>query len=236
MGKEIGIIMAAGLGARMYPLTEHTPKPLVRVHGIPMIETVIGGLQSRGISEIHVVVGHLQEQFEYLTEKYRGIGLIRNPEYQSKNNISSLYAAGGILGSADCFICEADLYISDYAIFQGPMERSCYFGKWVDGFSDDWVFEEDQDNRILHIGVGGSDTFNMAGIAYMKAEDARVIADAIRKEYQQPGHESLFWDEVVDRLLGTLSIGIHQVGRSQITEIDTVEELDRINREYGDSQ
>ena len=123
MGKEIGIIMAAGLGARMYPLTEHTPKPLVRVHGIPMIETVIGGLQSRGISEIHVVVGHLQEQFEYLTEKYRGIGLIRNPEYQSKNNISSLYAAGGILGSADCFICEADLYISDYAIFQGPMER-----------------------------------------------------------------------------------------------------------------
>lgn len=70
----------------------------------------------------------------------------------------------------------------------------------------------------------------------MKAEDARVIADAIRKEYQQPGHESLFWDEVVDRLLGTLSIGIHQVGRSQITEIDTVEELDRINREYGDSQ
>lgn len=95
MGKEIGIIMAAGLGARMYPLTEHTPKPLVRVHGIPMIETVIGGLQSRGISEIHVVVGHLQEQFEYLTEKYRGIGLIRNPEYQSKNNISSLYAAGG---------------------------------------------------------------------------------------------------------------------------------------------
>lgn len=130
MGKEIGIIMAARLGARMYPLTEHRPKPLVRVQGIPMIETVIGGLQSKGISEIHVVVRHLQEQFEYLTEKYRGIGLIRNPEYR------------------------------------------------------------------------------------------------------QPGHGSLFEDEVVDRMPGPLSIGIHQVGRSQITEIDTVEELNRINGGY----
>lgn len=39
--KEIAILMAAGLGSRMRPLTETTPKPLIRIHGKAMIETVI---------------------------------------------------------------------------------------------------------------------------------------------------------------------------------------------------
>ena len=42
--KETAILMAAGLGERMRPLTETTPKPLVKVHGKPMIETVVEGL------------------------------------------------------------------------------------------------------------------------------------------------------------------------------------------------
>ena len=57
------IIMAAGTGNRMYPLTLETPKPLVRVGGVRMIDTVVDGLRSNGITEIYVVVGHLKEQF-----------------------------------------------------------------------------------------------------------------------------------------------------------------------------
>ncbi|MCR5237009.1 MAG: NTP transferase domain-containing protein, partial [Lachnospiraceae bacterium] len=49
---ESAIIMAAGLGERMRPLTEHTPKPLIRVNGRPMIETVIDGLHLRGVEDI----------------------------------------------------------------------------------------------------------------------------------------------------------------------------------------
>jgi len=45
MAKEIGIIMAAGLGSRMRPITETTPKPMVNVLGRPLIETVIDGLR-----------------------------------------------------------------------------------------------------------------------------------------------------------------------------------------------
>ena len=63
------IIMAAGVGKRMQPLTLTTPKPLVRVNGARMIDTVLRGLHQNGITEIYVVVGHLKEQFQSLDRK-----------------------------------------------------------------------------------------------------------------------------------------------------------------------
>lgn len=55
--------MAAGLGNRMRPVTLKTPKPLVKVNGIRMIDSVIHALHDNGIYEIYVVVGYLKEQF-----------------------------------------------------------------------------------------------------------------------------------------------------------------------------
>ena len=68
---ERAIIMAAGLGNRMHPVTLETPKPLVKVNGVRMIDTVIQGLQNNGITEIYVVVGYLKEQFKELKNEYQ---------------------------------------------------------------------------------------------------------------------------------------------------------------------
>ena len=86
---ERAIIMAAGMGTRLKPATDDTPKPMVKVNGVRMIDTVIDALHANGINEIHIVTGYLAGRFSEVKQKYPDVDILYNPYYETRNNISS---------------------------------------------------------------------------------------------------------------------------------------------------
>ena len=105
------IIMAAGKGTRMHPITETIPKPLICVHGKRMIDTIIDALHENGIDEIYVVLGTWKKHFKNLPNEVNGITLIENPYFDTCNNISSLYVAKDYISNA--IIIDGDQIITD---------------------------------------------------------------------------------------------------------------------------
>ena len=230
---ELAVIMASGMGTRMRPLTNDTPKPLLKVCGKPMAETVIEALEARGVSEIAVVVGYLGDQFAYLTEKYPNVRLIINRDYETVNNISSIYYAREFLRAGDCFICEADLFVHNQKLLCRAYETSGYFGKKVNGHTEDWVFDQDAAGRITRVGKVGDDCYAMVGLSYFKQADAKIVADAVEKAYAGTGYEELFWDDIVNQNLDKLNLCVYPVQKDDIVEIDTPAELDAVNKQFG---
>ena len=88
---KTAILLSAGLGSRMRPITNSIPKPLVKVNNKALIETVIDSLIYYGVENIYIVTGYLADKFSFLEKKYEEkckINFVYNKDYETKNNIS----------------------------------------------------------------------------------------------------------------------------------------------------
>ena len=78
---ERAIFLAAGMGSRLAPVTDVVPKPLVKVNGRRIIETLLDAVLAAGIEEIYLVRGYHGEVFDILLQEYPMILFIENPDY-----------------------------------------------------------------------------------------------------------------------------------------------------------
>jgi N-acetyl-alpha-D-muramate 1-phosphate uridylyltransferase len=109
------MILAAGVGERMRPLTEHTPKPLLRVADTPLIEHHIRRLAAAGFSEIVINVAHLGEQImDYCADGSQwGATIVYSPEGSPLETAGGIVNALPLLGDKPFLVVNGDIWI-DY--------------------------------------------------------------------------------------------------------------------------
>lgn len=225
------IIMAAGIGKRMQPLTFDVPKPLVRVNGVRMIDTVVDGLRKNGINEIYVVVGHLKEQFLEWAEGQPDIEIIENPYYDCCNNISSLYVAREHL--EDCMILDGDQIIYNSSILDPHFTLSGYNAVWCEGETDEWLMDVKVGVVTSCSRTGGSRGWQLYSISRWSREDGQKLKKDLEKEFES-GNRQIYWDDVAMFChFKDYRLGIYEMSKSDIIEIDGLEELASIDGSYG---
>ena len=224
------VILAAGFGQRLAPVTLDTPKPLVKVNGVRILDTLLDALYAKGITNITIVRGYKKEQFDSLKEKYPTIRFIDNPEFNLANNISSLIHAIDLIDR--CYICEADLYISNPEIINKYEYCSNYLGAKVTE-TDDWCFKK-HNGYAVGYQMGGTDCYQAFGISYWNGEDSEKLKSDLRKVYASLGGKENLWEQVPLKIARkNYKLEIRKCHKSDIIEIDNFIELIAADPSYA---
>lgn len=220
------ILLAAGMGTRLRPLTLTTPKSLVEVNGKPMLERQIEFLREIDIDEIIVVTGYLNGKFKYLREKY-GVKLIHNDKFDIYNNIYTMYLVREYLG--DSYVIDADVYLNRNFL-EKDIEKSTYFSGYKIGFKNEWKLDYDENNKVSNIIVGDGEGYILSGISYWSKSDASIINKELEKYIENGKFKDLYWDDVVKDNLSKLDVCIRKIKSEDSFEVDSLEDLSNLNK------
>lgn len=224
------VFIAAGFGSRMVPITFNTPKPLVRVHGTRIIDTLLDAVVAAGIPEIVIVRGYLGEQFDQLLYKYPSIKFVENPVYNEANNISSAECVRYLLQNA--YILEADLVLKNKKLIRKYEYETNILGIPVDR-TDDWCLITNDKGVVTEEKVGGINCHQMVGISYWNGEDGAKLATDIDNVYHSPGGKERYWEQVpMVYKKENYQVHVRECQFEDITEIDTFNELKAIDSLY----
>ena len=223
------IFLAAGFGSRLVPITLNTPKPLVRVKGVRIIDTLLDAVYAAGIEEVLIVRGYLGEQFDQLKYKYPKIQFLENPIYNESNNIASAMCARYLFQNA--YVLESDLFLNNSRLISKYQYSSNYLGVPVE-YTDDWCFET-RNGIISRVRVGGRDCHHMFGISYWDEVDGAKLADHVKQVYEMPGGKERYWDQVaLEYFIKDYKVEVRECSFDDIVEIDTFNELKKFDETY----
>jgi CTP:phosphocholine cytidylyltransferase-like protein len=224
------VILAAGTSSRFAPLSYEQPKALIEVRGEVLIERQIRQLKEAGVPSVCVVTGYKADQFSYLRRKY-GVELIHNPDYLTRNNNGSIYAARDVLRNS--YICSADNYFTENP-FEREVAGSYYAAVYAEGDTSEWCLTAGPDGIIDSVAVGGRDAWYMLGHVFWDETFSRRFLEILTAEYDAPATAGKLWEDIYAAHLDRLPMSLRKYPPGVIFEFDTLDELRGFDPSYRD--
>ncbi len=182
------MILAAGLGTRMRPLTNHTPKPLLKVRGKPLIVWHIDRLRKAGFTQIVINVAYLGQQIiDYLGD---GSNFGVQIEFSDEQHEGALETAGGIVKAlpllSDTFlVVNGDVWTdypfdSNYKLKDGLLAKLILVKNPEHNLDGDFYLTKTQE-KYTFSGIGYYSKEMFKGLKYGKQPLAPLLFDAVEK-------------------------------------------------------
>ena len=217
---ERAIILAAGQGTRLQPLTNKIAKPLLRIHNKPIIEYVIETLLKKNIKDITIVTGYRSSQFRYLKKKYN-VRLRINKDYDKGSNLLSLKLA--IDKIYDCIILDGDILINEHAI-KNDVPCSGYSFTY-EKCANEWAMYID-DGKIIKIipDLSQKTNFNaLRSISYWVGPQAGQL----RYRLMHAADDVNYADDIMIQIP---HLRAYEMRKTDFIEIDTLEDYENAKR------
>ena len=237
------LLLAAGAGTRLQPLTDGCPKCLTEVRGVPILGRLVSCLVEQGFKHLVVVVGYCGDQIrDYLESNAPGltVSFVECPEYATTNNIYSLWMARTCLRESFVLI-ESDLLFDSRLLGLMRVRNRVAVARYQPRLIGTTV-SVDQSGRVVSFHVGASlDTPNLAqktvNLYSLSAAAWREVVRRLERRIKagkvHDYYEVVFAEMVADGLLALQAVSF-DAGRW--CEIDTIDDLRVAERLFCESR
>ncbi len=215
------IILAAGMGTRLRPLTDDRPKSLVTIGGESFFERQLRQLRAAGADRITVVTGYRAEAFDPWRDQ-GDLRFVHNERFHDRNNLWSMYLVREALAAS--LVLEGDVRLAEGIIPLSPPAHSCVFTGWREDMRNEWVVDSGADGRVRSIVPTSGSGWILAGMSYWTARDGGEMSRLLEEALLLPGWEQLFWDDVYRVNLDRIELHAARIGSGDWVEIDTLED------------
>jgi len=224
----LAVILAAGTGTRLRPLTDNRPKCLLEVGGRALLDYQLDALAANDVQDVLVVTGYCAEQ---VVERYGArVRTLYDPEYETTNNLHSLWTARKELAGRDVVCLHADV------LFHAAILRPCLeAGHDVTAVLDRALVEETmkarvEGERIVEIGkqIPAREQFGtFLGIARFAPTATAALVDSLELLVEDEAQRQSYFVACLPLLAGQgLQVGYSLTGGLPWVEIDTPEDLE----------
>lgn len=224
------VILAAGRGARLAPLTDAVPKCLLPVNGRPILDRQLEALRRCGIEEVTVVTGHAADRVDAHLANRPGIGTVRNLRYATTDNLASCHAARArfageatvLLNGDTLFEPEilADLLEAGHGPILIAIERKPFYD------ADDMKLATTDANRLRRIGkeLDRADA-EATGITLLRGNGRADFLREVEVRLATAGGPRALYTEALGAMAARDQVGVRAVHGRRWIEIDTPQDL-----------